>query len=454
MKTTSLPSGGRVFGGLHSSPPARLRPHAAGFRPLCAGARAGSRRLWAFAALMATLMPALAPAATFNVRDFGALGDGTTKDTVAFQKALDRCAVSGGGEVVVPAGKYLIGSVQLGNCTTLRLAADSLVVGSGELDDYPLIDIRWEGRMQAGHRALIHAADVEHIAIVGPGAIEGNAATAASNKPPRGTPVLEAMHCRDVRWEGFTVRQPGNNWATHPTFCTDVTIRNLTITGRRDGIDVDSCSRVRIEGCNIDSGDDSISLKSGRGMDGARLGRPVEDVVITGCTLRGRAFACLGIGSEISAGVRNVRIEHCTLTARTHAIYLKSRIGRAGVTENLSGEDLTIEGGGFLRINLVSAGNTNTADDPVEGELGIPLGRDLAFNNVRLNHATVVAEVTQTSPEKPIERFTLTNITGTAAKGIALANIKEARLAGLSVKVSEGALLTANNVTGTGLDAK
>jgi polygalacturonase len=86
------------------------------------------------------------PKATFNVRTFGATGSGTTKDTAAFQKALDICAVSGGGEVIVPAGKYLIGSIQIGNRTILRLEKDSVLMGSPDLDDYSVMDIRWEGR--------------------------------------------------------------------------------------------------------------------------------------------------------------------------------------------------------------------------------------------------------------------------------------------------------------------
>jgi polygalacturonase len=96
-----------------------------------------------------------ATVASFNVRDFGAVGNGTNKDTVAFQKALDACAVSGGGEVLVPAGKYLIGSVQIGNRTILRLAKESIITGSPDATDYPMMDIRWEGRWQPGHRALI-----------------------------------------------------------------------------------------------------------------------------------------------------------------------------------------------------------------------------------------------------------------------------------------------------------
>jgi polygalacturonase len=84
--------------------------------------------------------------ATYNIRDFGATGDGTTKDTAAFQKALDTCAVDGGGEALVLAGKYLIGSGQIGNRTILRLEPDSIIIGSSDPEDYPMIDVRWEGR--------------------------------------------------------------------------------------------------------------------------------------------------------------------------------------------------------------------------------------------------------------------------------------------------------------------
>ncbi len=124
-----------------------------------------------------------ASTATYNVKDFGATGDGTTKDTTAFQKALDTCAVSGGGTVIVPAGKFLIGSVQLGYQTVLQLDKDSVIIGSGDLADYPMLDVRWEGRWQPGHRALIYAANVDHTGIVGPGRIEGNPAVAAGQNP-------------------------------------------------------------------------------------------------------------------------------------------------------------------------------------------------------------------------------------------------------------------------------
>jgi polygalacturonase len=351
---------------------------------------------------------------------------------------------------LVPAGRYLIGSVQQGNRTVLRLEQETVLIGSPDAADYPTIDIRWEGRMQPGRRALIYAANVEQIGIIGPGRIEGNAAMAAPQNP-RGSVVLEPMNCTVVRWEGFTVTQ-GGNWATHPTFCTDVVIKNLTIRGNRDGIDIDSCRKVRIEGCDIETGDDSISLKSGRGMDGARLGWATEDVLIADCNLRGTRFASIGIGSETSAGVRRVRIERCKFTSRTHAIYIKTRIGRAGVTEDITGEDLEVLGGGFLRINLTVGGNTNTADDPVPGAVGYPEARRLSFKNIRLNHASVLVEGAQVAPEKPVQGLVLANVTGTTAKGITLQYARDVVLSDIRVTGFAGPLLAVNDVSGSGLE--
>jgi len=393
----------------------------------------------------------VAATAVFNVRDFGAIGDGTTKDTVAFQKALDTCAVSGGGEVLVPAGKFLIGSVQIGYRTILRLEKDTIIAGSPDLADYPLIDVRWEGRWQPGHRALIYAANVDHTGIVGPGRIEGNNAATALVGGVRGAPVLESISCTDLRWEGFAVTQ-GGTWATHPTYCTDVVIKDLNIRGGRDGIDLDSCKNVRIEGCDIDTGDDAISLKSGRGMNGARIGKPCEDVLITRCTLGGIHWACIGIGSETSGGIRNVRIEHTRFVhSRTHAIYIKTRAGRAGAIENITGDDLDVANGGFLRINLTAGGNASTPDDTVEGDLGYPVGRNFRFTNVRLSNVTTLVEATQIAPEKPLQGLSLVNLTGTCARGMSLANITHAELRDLRVTGYTGPFLTQTNVQGTGL---
>jgi polygalacturonase len=385
----------------------------------------------------------------FNVRDFGAKGNGTTKDTRAFQKAFKHCAAHG-GTVLVPPGNYLIGSVRMGAHTTLQLQEGSVIIGDDNTNDYPMVPVRWEGRWETGRCGLIYATNADDVAIVGPGRIEGNPKMAAPQNP-RGSVVLEFTECHGVRWEGFSVTQ-GGNWATHPVYCSDVVIKGLNITGRRDGIDVDSCTNVWIENCDIETSDDSISLKSGRGAKAAAIGRPTEDVVITNCTLIDHRFACVGIGSETSGGIRNVRISHCRLTAFSGGIYIKTRIGRGSYIENISGDDLDVLGGGFLFINLDSAGNLNTADDAIPGAAGYPRGRNFSFSNVRLKDAKVLVDAKKIAPQLPLEGLTLSNITGNCTSGISLANIVRVKLSDIHVTGYKGALLTRKNVSGTGFD--
>ena len=112
------------------------------------------------AGLWAAEMPtSTAPATSisFNVRDFGATGDGHAKDTGALQKALDACAAAGGGTVVVPTGVYLTGSIVLDANTTLKLEPRANLQGSPDIEDYPLVRVRWEGEFVQGHRALVSA---------------------------------------------------------------------------------------------------------------------------------------------------------------------------------------------------------------------------------------------------------------------------------------------------------
>src|SRR5580698_372426 len=91
------------------------------------------------------------PAVHLNIRDFGAVGDGKTKDTVAIQEALDRCSILGGGEVLVPGGEYLTGAIVLRSNTLLRLDESATLTGSPDMADYPITQVRWEGRWIKGY---------------------------------------------------------------------------------------------------------------------------------------------------------------------------------------------------------------------------------------------------------------------------------------------------------------
>src|SRR5882724_2676114 len=389
----------------------------------------------------------------FNVREFGALGDGKTKDTAAIQAVLDRCAAAGGGTVVVPAGDYLTGSLDVKSRTTLRLEKGATLMGSPDLDDYPIVKARWEGRWIDAHRALVSARQANHIAIVGPGTIAGDL-TLGSRQMPRRPCVIEPIECQDVRLEGFTAKQK-RMWTIHPTYCENVVVKNVTIRsigGDSDGVDVDSCKHVVIEGCDIESGDDCIAIKSGRGMEAVREGHSTEDVLIRDCTFSDNIFACIGVGSETSGGIRGVRIERCAFKqARTYAIYIKSRPGRGAFIEDISGNNLDVQTAtnGFLRINLLNSGLQDT--EPVLGDAGIPTAKNFRFTNIRVNCGTLVNAVA-ISPVKPLDGLSLVNITGTCAKGITLANITHADVHGIHVTGFNGPLLGMNNVRGNGLE--
>lgn len=413
----------------------------------------GGASLWA-----ADAPTAIAPAAnlSFNVRASGAIGDGHTKDTAALQKALDACAAAGGGTVVVPAGVYLTGSLVLGPNTTLRLEARANLQGSPDIEDYPLVRVRWEGEYVQGRRALVCAEQADHIAIRGPGAIFGPPLGVSRLRNPRGPALIELADSAHVALEGFST-QYQQLWSIHLLLCRDVTARNLVVRSlsfNGDGIDVDSCQEVLIEHCDINTGDDAISLKSGRGLAAVRLGRPTENVVIRDCTLVSSIFAGIGFGSEMSGGIRHVRLEHCTISGRQNGILFKSRDGRGGFFEDIAGENLTVlNSPTFLAIDLLHKGIQAT--DPVPGPVEKwARMRDIRFHDIRVGNVAALVLAANVPPEQPIDGLSLKDVTGTCGRGITLANATNVELAGIAVTGFEGPLLTTTNVTGAGLDAR
>lgn len=393
-----------------------------------------------------------------RVRDFGAVGDGKTKDTVALQEAMDRCAVLGGGSVVVAAGNYLTGSLALRSNVVLRLEKGAGIAGSPDANDYPVMQVRWEGKWIQGHIGLIFGIGVENAAIVGEGRVLG--ADALGGRPSREDPLrhpvlIEFIQCRHVQLEGFSTHFQ-HMWSIHPTYCEDVLIRGLRIRslgGNGDGIDVDSCRHVRIDGCDIATGDDCISLKSGRGSEGYDLHRSTEDVLITSCTFADSNFACIGIGSETSGDIRNVRVEQCKcLHARSFAIYIKSRIGRGASIENISVThfDATDMDGGFLRLNLMNSGLRD--EDPVPGLAGVPAAGNFRLKHIHVENCPMLVDARRISAWKPLRGFEMEDVMGKCMSGIYLANMTDAVLSGIHVTGYTGPLKHVSHVTGNAAD--
>jgi hypothetical protein len=395
------------------------------------------------------------PGVHLNVRDFGAAGDGKSKDTAALQMALDRCSVLGGGQVLAPPGDYLTGALVLRSNTTLHLEAGAALHASSDLTDYVRTQVRWEGKWVEGYLGFLSATDAENVAIDGAGKIEGSTAFTRrvdENSKLRYPALLEFVNCRNLRVEGCETVQYGM-WSIHPTYCENVVFKHISVKSGADGIDVDSCKHVVIDGCNFDTGDDCISLKSGRGAEGYMLGRTTEDVRISDCVFSDSHWACIGIGSETSGGIRNVRVEDCRCVhAKTFAIYIKSRPGRGAFIEDISVSDFEVFGAelGFLRLNFLNSGKQD--ETPVPGDDGIPTIRGLHFERIHVNDTPVLVKADEIDSRKPLDGFSLVGVTGTCQKGILLANTRKAVIEKIQVTGFAGPLLSTYRVTGKGLN--
>lgn len=407
--------------------------------------------------LVLGIVCAAAPAGArtaYNVRDYGAKGDGLTKDTAAIQSALDACATNGGGRVILPEGCYLTGSLIMGANTTLALEHAANLMGSPDIADYPLVRIRWEGEFRDGHRALISAEKAAHLSIVGPGSIFGPPITLSHLRSPRGPVLIELTDCTNVVLEDFAT-QYQQLWSIHTLFCENLTASGLTIRSinvNGDGLDVDSCRDVVIEHCTIDTGDDAISLKSGRGLAAMKLNRPTENVTIRDCTLTSSIYAAIGMGTEMSGGIRNVRVENCVMAGRQNCIFIKSRDGRGGFMEDFTFDNLIIDNSPTLvGIDLMTKGIQAT--DPVPG--GVErwsLVKNFTFSHIRVNHVGELLAGKDIPAERKLDGLTFSDITGTCGRGITLANVTNANFANIHVTGFSGPLINTEDVTGNGLD--
>jgi len=389
---------------------------------------------------------------SLNVLDFGAKGDGAAKDTAALQKALDTCAGNGGGTVLLPEGIYLTGSLVLHANTTLQLSSRANLLGSPDIADYPVVNVRWEGEFRDGHRALLSATDAANVIITG-GAIFGPPLPLGKLRNPRGPVLIELTGCTNAVLENFTT-QYQQLWSIHVLSCKNLAARNLiirTVNANGDGIDVDSCDGVTIERCDINTGDDAISLKSGRGLAAQNLARPTQNVVIRDCRLQSSIFAALGFGTEMSGGIRNVQIQNCVLSGRQNCILIKSRDGRGGFMENISGENLTVlKSPTFIGIDLMKKGIQAT--DPVPGDVDKwPRVQNISFKNVRVQDVGALVEGTDVPAARPIDGFTLADISGTCSRAISIANMTNVNFSAIKVTGFTGALVKTENVHGTGL---
>lgn len=298
----------------------------------------------------------------------------TGMNTSKIQQAIDELSQKGGGEIIVPAGNWLTGRIQLKNNINLHFEDDAKLSFSGEIVDFlPAVFTRSEGIEVMSLGACIYANGAKNIAITGKGRLIGPANGSIQSKDflPPGyidnlfdlrMPVSERIadgktnpwilppmfispiNCDGVYIEGISLENTAF-WNIVPVYCNNVIVRGVTINSvgvpRGDGINVDSSTNVLIEFNTLSCGDDCFTMKAGRGEDGLRVNKPTENVVVRYCLIK-TGHGGITCGSETAAMIRNLYVHDCVFNDSGVGIRFKTYRPRGGGGENLTYERIRL----------------------------------------------------------------------------------------------------------------
>ena len=401
----------------------------------------------------------------FDVRAFGARGDGASLDTGAINAAIAAAAEAGGGTVLFPAGRYLSFSIRLRSNVALYLDAGCVLIAADPAKDQGQYDAaepnQWDAYQDFGHshwhNSLIWGEGLENVSITGPGRIWGRGLTRsgpganrqlkAGDMPSslggadpmgertrkgtvfgaemagKGNKAIALKNCRNVVLRDFSMLKCGH-FAVLATGVDNLAIDNVTVDTDRDGFDIDCCRNVRIANCAVNTpNDDAICLKSSYALGKPRF---TEHVSITNCQVSGFDLGTLldgtyqktqleapdkegvcgriKLGTESNGGFRNIAISNCVFE-HCRGLAIESVDGAVieDVTvDNLAMRDLTTSPL-FIRL-----GRRMRAPE------GTPVGaiRRVNISNVTVSQANApYASIVAGLPEAPVEDVRISNFT-------------------------------------------
>jgi polygalacturonase len=324
-------------------------------------------------------VPNFAQAAIFNIVDFGAQqgSDEITKtlNHRAIAKAIEAASALKGGTVLIPAGTWLCKHIHLKSYVNLHLEENATLLFSALPQDYlPAVKTTWEGMECFNYSPLIYAYECTHVAISGKGKLKAlmdvwtpwgarpkphmDALAALYHQAATDVPVeqrqmvyaganlrphfVQFNRCQQVLVEDIQIEN-SPFWVLHPFLCRNVVIRRVKVSAHghnNDGVDPEMTQNMLIEDCEFNQGDDAIALKAGRNQDGWRLNVPSKNIVMRRCHIK-RAHHLIAIGSELSAGIENILVEHCQFDGATdyqdagNLLYIKTNERRGGVVKNI-----------------------------------------------------------------------------------------------------------------------
>lgn len=406
-------------------------------------------------------------AATFNVRDLGAKGDGATLDTAAIQKAFDACNGSG-GTVVFPAGIYLSQPLTLRTKTTVQLAAGATLLASTNQMDFMKTPGDWlAARSGSDFIPFISGQDLTDVTFTGGGVIDGNGAAwwgaaeqarrlkSGYTLPRPNLIVIE--RAKNLRLENLTL-QNSPKFHFVPTECEGVVISNVTVlaperAANTDAIDPSGCKNVLITKCKIDVGDDNIAIKAGKPVAGRAFA--CEDITVTDCVfLHGHG---LSIGSETAGGVRNVTVKNCTFANTENGIRIKSQRGKGGRVENIFYDGITMSNvNPAITLTCFYANNSAGDTTPPAADAAAKTAEKIpAYRNIRIRNLTATcpkaAGMIAGLPESRITDVVLENVTISAAKSFEIRNAQGVQLKNVTVTVPKGGPFKLENAEVSGL---
>lgn len=332
----------------------------------------------------------------FRVTDFGATGNGTTKDTAAFAAAIAACSRSGGGHVIVPRGSFLTGAIHLRSGVDLHLEDGATILFSQDPNDYlPVVFTRWQGIELMNYSPFIYCYGQHDVAVTGSGTLNGQAddthwwnwatggletpdfsalETMADDNVPVSQRVFGSGHFLPpqmiqpfasdrVLLEGVTVVNSAF-WHLNPNLCTNVTIDGLSISSsgpNTDGCDPESCDGVLVQNVTYDTGDDCMAIKAGRDADGRRVNVPCQNVVVQNCNFAD-GHGGITLGSEMTGGVQNVYARDLTMNSANlqagHRIKTNTLRGGFVLNSNVYRVTAGTVGGPLLLIDGTYDGET------------------------------------------------------------------------------------------------
>ena len=426
----------------------------------------------------------------------------------------------GGGELIVPPGFWLTGPIQLRSHCNLHLERGALIQFSGDYHLYPLTVFNLKGELEVDSASPLSGLNLDDVAITGEGIIDGGGTAWRPLKKDRvnehewqdlvksggvvnakkdvwypssavmdgekivaklraaGSTSLaeyEPAHaflrpklvrligCHRVLLAGVTFQNPPN-WTLNPVLCEDVsllgvTVHNSPLAQNSDALDLESCRRAVIRDSVFEAGDDGICIKSGKDAAGRRIGVPTEAVLIEGCTVY-RAHGGFVIGSEMSGGVRNFRVNNCTFIGTDIGLRFKSTRGRGGVVENINVSNIRMENiaTDAINFNLYYGGKSALEADDGGGDTAVPpvteatpQFRDIHIENVVCRGARG-AIVLQGLPEMPIRDIYLKNVDITSEKGVQVVDASGIHFDHVRVDNKSGAKLAQVRVKDSVLD--